>query len=135
MNFADVMEEIAGRLSLLDGLRVHASPPGSVTPPAAVVSFPTTFRPDESYGRGMSVMTVPIVLVHGVPTERATRDLMAKYLDDRGPLSIIEAFDNGAPYVSFDAIKISNIEFDVVPIGSIDYMAAIIDLEITGQGK
>jgi hypothetical protein len=134
VNFADVMEEVAGRLSLLTGLRVHASPPGSVTPPAAVVSFPGEWLPGESYGRGMATMTVPVVLVVGVPTERQTRDLMAKYLDDTGPLSIVQAFDTGS-YVSFDNVKISRIEFDVVPIGSIDYMAAVIELEITGQGK
>ena len=133
MDLALVMDELAARLATIEGLRVHAQPIGSVTPPAAVVVYPEEVTFDATYGRGMDRMRLPIVVVVGRPYDRSTRDALAGYCAGSGAQSVKAVIESGA-YLAFDAVRVENIDFDVVPIGAIDYMAALFTLDIGGQG-
>lgn len=134
MNLADVMDEIAARLSTIDGLRVFPYPADSPTPPAAVVSYPEAYNFDETYGRGSDRMTLPVVVVVGKPYDRSTRSSLSKYCNGFGPASVKAAVETG-PAASFDVARVTGIEFDVVSIRGEDMMAALFDLDIAGQGS
>lgn len=134
MNLADVMEEVAARLDTIDGLRVFAYPPDSLSEPAAVVSYPDTYEFDGTYGRGMDRMRLPIVVVVGKPTDRSTRDRLARYCDGSGPFSVKAAVESGER-AAFDTVRVESIDFDVVTIGGTDHMAALFTVDIAGPGS
>lgn len=136
MDLADVMDQIATQADAIEGLRVHSSPmpPGDITPPALVVSFPESVTFDETYGRGTDRMSLPLVVVVGNPTERQTRDLVVKYCAGSGASSIKQVLESGA-YSAFDLLRVEGIEFDAVSIGGVDYLAAIFTLDIIGPGS
>jgi hypothetical protein len=134
MRLADVMEEVAARLGSIDGLRVFPHPADSVSPPAAIVSYPETLTYDETYGRGFDRMTLPVVVVVGKPYDRSTRDLITRYTDGSGGSSVKAALEAGT-YASCDGIRVTGVEFDVVSIAGTDYVAAQFDLDIAGSGS
>lgn len=134
MDLADVMEEVAGKLSAINGLRIFAYPPDALAPPAAVVSYPDSYDYDGTYGRGMDRLKLPVVVVVGKPTDRSTRDRLAKYCDGAGAASVKVAAENGT-YVSCDTVRVESVTFDVVSIAGTDYMAALFTLDITGSGS
>ena len=134
MNLADVMDEVAARLQAVDGLRVYAWPPGTVTPPAAVVAFPESYSYDATYGRGSDVMSLPVVVVVGRPTERGTRDRLARYCDGSGTDSVKRVLESGM-YVTCGGVRVTAVTFDMVSIGATEYAGALFDLDITGPGR
>lgn len=136
MNLADVMDAVAERLSVIDGLagRVFAYPPAAVTPPAAVVSYPDEYTFDATYGRGMDRMTLPVALVVGRPTDRSTRDRLAGYCDGSGVSSVKAALESGA-YSVMDTLRVVSVSIDAVSIGGVEYAAALFELDITGPGS
>lgn len=133
MDIAAVMDEIADQLGTIAGLRVHAAPPGSIQPPAAVVSFPERIDFDATYGRGMDTLKLPVVLAVGRPTERSTRDAIAGYCAGSGSASVKAVLEEGV-YAEFDTVRVASVDFDVITIGAVDYMAAVFSLEISGTG-
>lgn len=97
MNLADVMQELADQLDTIAGLRVYAYPPASVQPPAAVVTYPDTYTFDETYRRGMDRLELPVVLMVGKVSDRASRDRLGRYVDGSGTVT---AFDSVAGSVT-----------------------------------
>lgn len=134
MNLANVMDAVSDRLDTIDGLRCFAYPPGSVTPPAAVVSYPGDYTFDETYGRGSDRLTLPVVLVVGKATDRTSRDALGAFCDGSGVKSVKAVLESGT-YTAFDSLRVASIEFDVVTIAATDYLAAIFDIEIFGAGS
>jgi hypothetical protein len=134
MNLADVMDAISNRLDTIAGLRCFAYPPPTLTPPAAVVSYPESVSFDATYARGMDRMKLPVVVVVGRPTDRSTRDNLTVYCDGSGPKSVKAVLESGT-YTAFDDVRVEDVEFDVVTIGGVDYMAALFSLDIAGQGS
>lgn len=97
MNLATVMQEIADRLDTITGLRVYAYPPDNVQPPAAVVSYPETYTFDEAFARGMDrIPDLPVVVLVGRVSDRASRDRIAGYVDGSGVQSIKAVLEVGA---------------------------------------
>lgn len=134
MRLADVMDEIAARLDTIEGLRVFAYPPGSLTgTPAAIVSYPGTYTYDATYGRGSDEMRLPVVVVVGKPDDLRTRDLLSVYVDGGGASSVKAKLD-GDDYISCSAVRVASVDFDVTPIGGVDQLAAVFDLDIAGRG-
>jgi hypothetical protein len=133
VDLAAVMQAVSDRLDTIAGLRCHAHPPGTVTPPAAVVSYPDTYTFDETYGRGMDRIKLPVVVVVGRPTDRSTRDHLAAYCNGSGASSVKAVLESGT-YTAFDVVRVAGIDFDVVTFAAIDYLAAIFDLDIAGKG-
>lgn len=134
MNIDDVMDEISTRLDTITGLRCFAWPPGAAVPPAAVVGYPSRYDYDETYGRGMDRMTLPVVVLVGRPTDRSTRDAMAQYVNGSGSASIKAVLESGT-YTALHTLRVMSADFDVYQLGGTDYLAAIFELDIAGQGS
>lgn len=133
MDLALVMDEVAGRLRIIEGLRVFEYPPGALTPPAAVVTYPLDVTFDATYGRGMDRMTLPVVAVVGKATDRTARDALAAYCAGTGERSVKAVLESGA-YTAFHTLRVVGIDFDVMTIAATDYLGATFSLDITGQG-
>jgi hypothetical protein len=96
MLLSDVMDELAARLDVIDGLRVHAFPADNVNVPQAVVTYPETLTFDETYGRGSDRLTIPVVVLVGKASDRASRDQLAAYADGSGVKSIKSAIESAS---------------------------------------
>lgn len=130
----DVANELTTRLRTISGLRVFGYPPATVTPPAAIVSYPERIDFDQTYGRGMDrIPSWPILVVVGKATDRTARDRIYDYAAATGSLSI-KAVLEGGTYTSFDDVHVVSCEFDVVGIAGIDYISALFTVDIAGRG-
>lgn len=130
-----IMETIAARLKTVEGLRVHEQPPKTIVPPAGIVSYPESIDYDQTYRQGMTrVSGLKVWLVVGNVTERSTRDRLAAYVAESGEQSVkaaLEAEEDGLPW---DVLQVGSVEFDVITIGSVDYMAAGFSIDLACQG-
>lgn len=133
MNLGDVMDEIGDRLDAIGGLRVYRYPPDNVAPPAAVVTYPETYTYDETYGRGMDRFTVPVIVMVGKVSDRASRDQLGVYLDGSGDKSIKAVVESGT-YTAFDTARVTGATFDIVSMAGVEYVAATLPIDIAGQG-
>ena len=133
MILSDVMDELATQLGTISGLRVFGFPPDSVVPPAAIVTYPEQIDYDATYGRGADEMVLPLMVVVGKMSDRATRDLLSVYCDGSGDSSVKAVLEDGT-YTSFDSIRVASVAFDVVTIGGTGYLNAEFTLQIMGQG-
>jgi hypothetical protein len=133
MRLDDVMDQVATQLDTISGLRVTAFPADSVSPPAAIVSYPGTYTYDETYGRGMDRLSLPVVVVVGKPYDRSTRDNLAGYCDGSGSSSVKAVLESGT-YTAFSTVRVESVEFDVLTIAGTDFMAALFTLDIAGTG-
>lgn len=134
MNLNDVADEIAAQLDTIAGLRVFGYPPPSVTPPAGIVSYPEAVAFDATYGRGMDrIADWPLMVVVGRATDRAAREGVYEYASGTGDNSV-KAVIEGGTYTSLADVRVSHVEFDVVSIGAVPYIAAIFHLEIAAGG-
>jgi len=132
MDINAVVAELAAQLDTITGLRVHPEPPGTVTPPAAVVTFPDiTF--DATYGRGMDELELPVVLVLAKVADRASGKKIRAYVSGSGASSVKAVVEAGT-YTAFDSVRVASVGFDAITIGGVDYLAATFILEIAGQG-
>ena len=133
MNLGDVMDAVATQLDTITGLRCFAYPPDSITPPAAIVSYPEEVLFDATYDRGADQLTLPVIVAVGKVHDRGTRDLVESYAGGSGASSIKAVLEAGT-YTAFDTVRVARAEFDVVRIGGTDYLAALFDLDIMGDG-
>lgn len=134
MNLNDVADEIATVLDTVTGLRVSGYPPASVTPPAGIVSYPESMDFDETYGRGMDrIRNWPVLVVVGKATDRTARERIYEYAAGSGASSVKAVLEAHA-WASLDTLRVSSVEFDVLTIAAVDYIAAIFHLDIAGQG-
>jgi hypothetical protein len=131
----DVMQEIADRVDTIDGLRVHAYPAATIVPPAAVVAYPDSYDFDGTYGRGMDSMSLSVVVWVGKALERTTRDRISAYLDGSGTSSLKEVLESDDTYSSFDVLRVVSAKLDVFTMNGADYLVAVFDLDISGQGS
>jgi hypothetical protein len=130
----DVMAQIGARLGTITGLRVYDYPADHITPPAAVIAYPDEITFDETYGRGMDRMTLPVLVIEGRASDRASRNNLVPYANGAGAKSIKAVVESGT-YTAFDAVRVTRCEFDVVRITGVDYAVALFDLDIGGSGE
>lgn len=132
MDMNDIVDELATQLGEIDGLRVHKEPTSPVNPPAAVLTFPDiTF--DATYGRGMDMLNLPLVLVVARVSDRMSGKEIRGYVSGSGDTSIKAVVEAGT-YTAFDTVRVASVDFDVITIGGVDYLAATFTLEIAGTG-
>lgn len=135
MDLGAVMDEVADRLRTIDGLRVYAYPADAVAPPAAVVTYPDEYVFDATFGRGMDTMTLPVIVMVGKVSDRASRDRVAAYCAGGGAGSVkaaVEA-DDPAP-VAYDTARVQAIDFDILMVGQVEYLGATFTIDIAGTG-
>ena len=134
MNIKDVMDQVAARLATITNLRVFGYPADDAKPPFAIVDFPDEYTYDETYGRGMDRMTLPVNVYVPRVVDRTLPDQMSAYASGSGSTSVKAVLESGI-YTAFDTIRVSRAEFDWVKYGSGDYLAALFTLDITGRGS
>lgn len=134
MILSDVMQQLADQLDTIEGLRVHGFPPDSIHPPAAVVTYPGTYSYDSTYGRGSDTVELPIVVLVGKVSDRASRDRLSQYVNGSGPASI-KAVAEAGTYSAFDSVRITGAEFDVITVAGVEHLAATLTAHIVGKGQ
>lgn len=136
MNLTDVAEEIAGRLATIDGLKCYSYPPGQVVSPCAVVLNPAPgdLVYDETYGRGMDSMTLPVLLIVGRADDHTANKRVRAYCDGSGAVSVKQVIESGE-YTTFDVVRVATAGIDGAVWNRVEYLAALFDLEIAGQGS
>lgn len=135
MNLNDVANELTAQLDTIAGLTVFGYPPPTVSPPAGIVSYPDRLDFDATYGRGMDrIADWPLMVVVGKATDRSARKRIYEYASATGASSV-KAVIEGGTYTSLADVRVASVEFDVVSIAAVGYIAAIFHLEIAGGGS
>jgi hypothetical protein len=98
------------------------------------VTYPEELTFDAGYDRGADTMTLPVIVAVGKVHDRNTRNLVDAYCAGSGASSIKAVIESGT-YTAFDSVRVTGAEFDIVTIGSADYLAAVFDLDIIGDGE
>lgn len=133
MDLDTVLTELGTQLSTITGLRVYDYPPEDVAVPAVIVAYPSELTFDETYGRGMDRLSVPVIVVVGKVSERSTRKALVAYCDGSGASSIKAVLESGT-YTSFDDLRVESASFGEMTFGNVSYMAANFTVDIAGQG-
>lgn len=134
MDLALVMQALADRMDTITGLRVLGYPPDTAPQvPVAIVSYPQSYTYDETYGRGMDRLELPVVVLVGKVSDRATRDRIAKWVNGSGADSIKAVLESGT-YTVFDSCRVTRVEFDTAVVGGVDLLTATLFVDIAGPG-
>lgn len=133
MILADVMQDVADQLDTIAELRAFAFPPDTITPPAAMVTWPKDLEFDQTYQRGRDRLTLGVVVVVGRPADRSAVERLGVYCDGSGPASVKEVLEAGT-YTTMDVVVVTSIEFADFTIGGTDYPGALFTLDIIGKG-
>lgn len=131
MNVARVMDALAAVLKTV-GLRVFAYPAPNVVPPAGFVGWPDEINYDVSMARGWSAR-FPVLIVVGKGDVRSARDAISAYVSSTGSSSVRAALGAGTG-VAYDSARVTRAHVEPVSIAAIEYLAALLDVEVTGQG-
>lgn len=135
MNLASVMDAIGTRLDTITGLRVFKFPPdGTISPPAAIVSYPLEYEFDSSYARGSDRMSLPVIVLVGKVSDRKSRDQLGAFCDGSGSSSVKAVVEAGT-YTAFDTVRVASVEFDVISVAAVEHAAATFTLDIIGPGS
>jgi hypothetical protein len=127
------MDEVGDQVDTIHGLRVYRYPPSTVSVPAAVVTYPETYMFDETFGRGMDRVTLPLVVMVGMVSDRASRDRIAAYADGAGARSV-KAVVEAHTYEACSSVRVMSVEFDIVSMAAVEYLAATFAIDIAGTG-
>lgn len=136
MNLWDVMVEISTRLGQVEGLRAFPFRPNRITPPAAFPDLPDGIDYDRAYDRGMDQFTIPVNVLVGKVSDRASHEQILDYVG-KGPRSFKSCLDSKGPgdYASCDDVHVRRVQFAVFEIAGSDYLAASFDVDVTGSGE
>lgn len=134
MNLADVMDDLAGALEDIEGLRVYPAPADKVAVPAAVVGWPELYEFDSTYGRGVDHLQLPVFILTGRVAERAARDILGAYCDGSGGKSVKDVLE-AASYTAMASVRVASVVFDAIAVNSIEYLAAAFTVDIYGSGS
>lgn len=134
MDVGEVMQAVADRADTIAELRCFGHPVDGTPPiPALIVDYPDIAF-DQTYGRGMDRFTLPVVVLVGRVWARTTRANFAKWFNGSGPESVKAVLESGT-YTAFHTIRVTSLDVDVVRLGTVDYLAGTLTLDITGQGS
>lgn len=136
-NLGAIMDEVATVLATVDGIdRAFAYPVDTVTPPAAVVTYPSApgIQYQQTYGQGMT--SVPDLEAHLIAyrvTDRAARDTASAWTANAGAESVVAKLESHA-WTSCDVVTVTGAEFAIQQVGSQEFLDVIFHLDITGPG-
>ena len=134
MDVAACLDELAGVLEGIDGLRVFAYPAPGVVPPAGFVGWPDDIDYDNTMARGAWSATFPVLVVVGKADVRSARDAIAAYLSSTGASSVRDAFGSGRG-TAYDSARVTNARVAPVSIAGIEYLGALMDVAVMGTGE
>lgn len=132
LDLGAVMDAIGTRLATITGLRVADYPSDTVNPPMAIVSLPETVEYDVVAGRGADRVLIPVLVVVGRVSVRASRDAIAAYVSGTGASSVKSAVEGSGSDLGTVAhtVRVTGATISVVTIAAVDYLGASFDLEV-----
>lgn len=133
MDVGDVMQAVADQLDTIPELNCFGYPADRINPPAVLVDYPEDITFDETYGRGMDRLTLRVIVFVGKVSDRSTRDSLAAYCDGSGTRSFKAVLESGT-YTAFDSLRVTGVTFGVWTEAATEYMAAVFDIDIAGNG-
>ncbi len=121
-----VLRGLATNLGTISGLRVYDHQPGTVTPPAAVVTLAAgTFCSfDTSMSRGSDDLFLVVRLMVAYATEDASMDALSAYCAGSGASSIKAAaqIDPTLGGVANWAVVTAAMNFGIFTVAAVDYL-------------
>ena len=137
MNLRLIMQELDAVLAPAfeaAGFTTFDSPPGTVTGPAVVISYPERIDYHGTYGpSGMRRLTIPLVVAVPRNNDQEAADLLGECCATEGDRSIPMIVE-GAEYTTLDDVTVTSVDFDVVEIAGASYMAALFTLDVAVSG-
>lgn len=126
-----IMAGIAEQLDTITGLRVYAYPPDSIAVPAAVVAFPDTVEYDTTMARGADRVVVPVHVLVGKVSDRASSPALTTYMAGEGLGSVKTAIEADKT-LSGEAqtTRVTEAAVSVIALAGVDYLAATFQVEV-----
>lgn len=136
VNLSDVYAEIEQRLKTIDRLNIPPIEAETITPDAVMWSLPEQRDYLGSYGGGLEVHEIELIVCISRNAMRAATQRALEYTDPAGPRSIPAAINSSpaAPYSSCDEVVVARAEFDTVNVGGTDYLGCVMTVHIAGSG-
>lgn len=119
-----ILDALGAALGTISGLRVYDYPPDSVAVPAAVVGYPESVTYDATYRRGSDQCEVPVTVLVGKASDRASRDALTPYF-----ASVKAAIDGNLGGVVADA-RVARADVAQITVGAVDYVGAVFTVEV-----
>ncbi len=133
MRLDQVMDEIAAVADQIPGLTTYAWPADEISPPAAMVTYPEEISLDTAFQRGTDRWNGGLIVLVDRVWDRSTRDQISRYTAGDGPESIKAAF-YAHDWQACAYVNPRRVTFDVIAVAGVDYLAALFDLDIAGNG-
>lgn len=135
MKLKAVMEELGDKLRLFTGINVFDYPVDTVTPPAGIISYPERIEYDVTYDRGGDMFwNLPVYMVTDRVDSKSARNQISEWTDPTSNNSV-KAYLDKENYSSCDSIQVVNATFDTMSIAGIDYLVAVFELNVSGEGE
>ncbi|MFW5415114.1 hypothetical protein J0910_00375 [Nocardiopsis sp. CNT-189] len=140
---------LAGRLDAIGGLRVSATVPGSITPPAAAIlpglgpessTSRLAVEYDKSFRGGSHKMHFLVKLAVSAAHDESGQEVLDAYLDSEGALSVKAAVESGlealvhegdvvAEYAQVPGVS----HYGVISWGGVEYFGADLLVEVLAR--
>ncbi len=135
MNLQKVMTELADKLKLLTTLNVLDYPADTITPPGGFIGYPESVDYDQTYDNGLMQFTqMPVFLVTNRIDSKSARNTVSNWCDPSHEDSV-KRFLDSSTYSSCDDVQVDKAFFDTMSIGGVEYLVAIFELTVTGEGQ
>jgi hypothetical protein len=127
----EIREGLADRLRTIEGLRASDYVEGSISPPIAIVGFPSEIDYDLTFGREADQYTIPIRIYVGQASNRSATELLDGYLAKSGTASVKAAIEGdrtlAGACMDLDVARMTGAGVD--ELGAVSYLVA--DWEVT----
>lgn len=127
------MEELGVALGTIADLRVKPYTEQRVNPPQAAVNLPRIYRFDSTMGRGSDDIEIPVVVYVGRNDAESSRNAIGQYVDGSGGMSVKEAIE-AHTCAAYDIAHVQDVQFLVMTVAGIEYLAATFRVRIVGKG-
>lgn len=132
MDVVDVMDELGDALDTIAGLNVTPHDSNRITPPTALIMYPEITY-DLTFGRGSDTQDFEVFVCIAKSDQPTIRANIAPYLRGSGSKSVKQVLE-AHTYTACDVVVVKNANVEVVTIGTIDYVAAVFTVSVTGSG-
>jgi hypothetical protein len=133
MKLDAVMDEIGDVAATIPDLNVYRWPADEITSPAAMVTYPDSMTFDAAFQRGTDRWRCGLIVAVAKAFDKSTRDQMVRYVAGDGPESIKAAF-YAHDWQACAYARPDRVTFDVLTIAGVEYLAALFDLDVAGNG-
>lgn len=126
-----VLDALAAAVDNITGLRTYAYPADQVSPPAAVIGLPEVPY-DATFG-GADEWEVPIFVVVGKVSDRASRTALCSYVTPTGATSIKAAVEADKTLGgACDSVAVTRAEFTTISVAGTEFLGAELTCSVVG---